>query len=65
MKEWLASDLVEDGIYLPAGAETFDFNGRRAEARIVVEELEMRQGEGGTPALMRFKGLVFMKEKIK
>ncbi len=65
MKEWLASDLVEDAIYLPTGAETFDFNGRRIEARIVVEELELRPGENGDAALMRFRGLVFVKDKFK
>ncbi|MCC7507318.1 MAG: DUF4153 domain-containing protein [Saprospiraceae bacterium] len=66
MKEWLESDLVDDAVYLPANSETFDFNGRRIEARIVVEELELRPGEnGGEPALMRFRGLVFIKDKIK
>lgn len=65
LTKWLAQADENHYVSLQAGDETIDFNGRRAEVRLVVEELRITETATGQPELEYFQGLIFLKDKVK
>lgn len=65
LKAWLAQADEGNSVSLEAGDETIDFNGRRAELRLVVEEIQLIETATGQPGMRYFQGLIFLKDKVK
>jgi hypothetical protein len=63
MKEW-AQKSEYGSYYLPDGGELLDFNGPRAELRLVIFGLSIRD-DGNQIKLSSINGLLLVKDKIK